>query len=342
MNKIGLGLIGAGRIGRLHAENIVRYIPEARLFFLSDIREEAAQELGNCLGVPQITKDYHELLEDQNIEAVIVCSSTDTHAEIIKAAAAAGKHIFCEKPLALNLEEIEEILKVVKQKGIKLQVGFNRRFDPSFRQIRELSSKGAIGKPHLLRITSRDPAPPSLDYIKRSGGLFLDMTIHDFDLARYILDDEVEEVFATADVLVDPQIAEVGDVDTSVVILRFKNRAIAVIDNSRRAVYGYDQRVELFGERGMLYAANPKPHTTVLTNAEGDHLPPLLHFFVERYRDAYIQEIREFIRCLQENKEPPVTGYDGKMAVIIGYAAKKSLVERRPVHLAEINSIGGL
>ncbi|MCX7975270.1 MAG: inositol 2-dehydrogenase [Candidatus Aminicenantes bacterium] len=338
MNKIYLGLIGAGRIGQLHAENIVRHLREAELLMVADIKMEKAQKLANSLGIPGITRDYQELLMDQRIQAVIVCSSTDTHAEIIKASAEARKHVFCEKPLALDLIEINEILKEVAARGVKLQVGFNRRFDPSFRQIRYLSSQGAIGKPHLLKITSRDPAPPPLEYLSRSGGLFLDMTIHDFDMARFLINDEVEEVFAVGEVLIEPQIGTVGDVDTAVVILRFRNKAMAIIDNSRQAVYGYDQRIELFGERGMIWAGNPKPHLTILTDSQGDHAPPLLPFFVERYRDSYLEELKQFIDCLQENKEPPVTGYDGKMAVLIGYAAKKSFLDRRPVRLAEIDS----
>jgi len=332
---ITLGLIGAGRIGRIHAENLTRRLPGARLLAVSDIFEEAARRAAADYDIPFAYKDPRRIFDDPEIDAVVICSSTDTHADFIEQAAAAGKHIFCEKPIHLNLERIDRALDAVAKAGVKLQIGFNRRFDPSFQRARELVASGAIGDPHILRITSRDPAPPPIDYIKVSGGIFLDMTIHDFDMARFLLG-EVEEVYATGSVLVDPEIGAAGDVDTAVVTLRFESGALGVITNCRRATYGHDQRIEVLGEKGGLFAENPLPHTAVLADQGGYRSAPLHHFFVERYRDAYIAEMEAFVGAVREGKEPPVTGHDGKIPVVMGYAAKRSLAEGRPVKLAEI------
>ena len=336
MRRLGLGLIGAGRIGRLHAENIVHQIPEVELLGVADVALEAAKDVAKRLKVPKATHDFQELLRDSRIDAVLICTSTDTHAEIVQAAAAAGKHIFCEKPLALDLREIDEALVAVEQAGVILQIGFHRRFDPSFQRLKEAIDRGEIGRPWLLKITSYDPAPPPLSYIRASGGIFLDMTIHDFDMARYLLG-EVDEVFASGAVLVDPEIGVAGDVDTAVVFLRFKTGALGVITNCRKAVYGHDQRIEVLGEKGALFVENPKPHMTMLADAQGCHSSPLYYFFIERYREAYIAELRAFVEAVREKKKPPVTGLDGKVSVVMGYAAKKSLEERRPVRLSEID-----
>ena len=329
MKPLKVGIIGAGRIGRLHAENLVRRVPGAEVVAIADVVEEAAQRCAQKLGIPRAYGDPTPILEDSEINAVLICSSTDTHARFIEQAARAGKHIFCEKPIALDLEEIDRALDAVKKAGVFLQVGFNRRFDPSFSAAKEAVAAGKIGRPHLLKITSRDPAPPSIEYIKVSGGIFLDMTIHDFDMARFLMGEEVVEVY------------EAGDINTAVVTLRFASRALGVIDNSRRAVYGYDQRVEVFGERGMVRVENPKPHQAMLSTADGDHAPPLLHFFVERYTDSYVRELEAFLSCIREGKEPPVTGRDGKIPVVMGYAAKRSLEESRPVRLSEIDPAFG-
>ncbi len=335
MEMLKIGLIGAGRIGRLHAENLVRRVPGAELVGVADVVEEAAAGLARELGVPRVTADYRELLRDPEIEAVLICTSTDTHAEIIRAAAATGKHIFCEKPLALDLAEIDSALDAVKRAGVILQVGFHRRFDPHFRRLKELIAEGAIGTPWLLKITSYDPAPPPLAYIKVSGGIFLDMTIHDFDMARFLLG-EVEEVYATGSVLVDPEIGAAGDVDTAVVTLRFESGALGVITNCRQATYGHDQRIEVLGEKGGLFAENPLPHTAVLADQGGYRSAPLHHFFVERYREAYIAEMEAFVAAVRNKTAPPVTGLDGKIPVAMGYAAKRSFAEKRPVKLSEI------
>lgn len=337
-NKINVGLIGAGRIGRVHAENLTYRIPEATLLAVSDVFLEAAQKCAADYNIPAAFKDHRAVLEHEAIEAVIICSSTDTHAQFIAEAAAAGKHIFCEKPIALDLLKIDEALAAVEQNQVKLQIGFNRRFDPNFKQVHALVAGGKIGTPHLVRITSRDPAPPPLDYIKVSGGIFLDMTIHDFDMARYLLDSEVEEIYATGAALVDPAIGEAGDLDTAIITLRYSNGAIGTIDNSRRAVYGYDQRVEVFGSEGGIVVANNTPHTAVYSNAEGVHSALPLYFFLERYTEAYVAEMKAFIEAVQNDTPPPVSGLDGRIPVVMGLAAWKSYRENRPVKLSEISA----
>jgi myo-inositol 2-dehydrogenase/D-chiro-inositol 1-dehydrogenase len=335
-NRLKVGLIGAGRIGRLHADHLACRIEEAELIAVADPVAEAAGQCAQACGNPSVHHDYREILGDPRVEAVISCSSTDTHARMIEEAAQAGKHIFCEKPIDFDLSRIDQALSEVDRAGVKLQIGFNRRFDPDFQRVRQMVAEGKVGTPHLLRITSRDPEPPSLDYIKASGGLFLDMTIHDFDMARYLMGDEVEEVCATGGVMVSPEIGRAGDIDTAVIVLRFRNEAIGTIDNSRRAVYGYDQRIEVFGSGGMATASNRTPDTASYSNGEGVHASKPLFFFVERYTESYMAELREFVRCVFENKPTPVTGWDGRVPVVMGLAAQRSLEENRPVKLSEV------
>ena len=270
-SKIGVGVIGTGRIGKLHIEHLAQNIPEAELIAICSLDAVGIESLTKQFNIPKTTKDYAALLADPRIDAVLVASSTDTHVEISQAAAKAGKHVFCEKPISLDLEQIDETLAIVEEAGVKFQVGFNRRFDASFERIREAVASGEIGEPHIMRITSRDPAPPPIEYVKVSGGIFLDMTIHDFDMARYLIGDEVVEVYATGGVRVDPKIGEAGDIDTTVITLRFQNGVIATIDNSREAVYGYDQRVEVFGSKGMVTAANPPTNTVTFSGSKGTH-----------------------------------------------------------------------
>ena len=334
--RLNVGLIGAGRIGRVHAGNLRYHIPQANLMAVADVRESAAQELAAELEVPNAYGDYRRILDDRDVEAVLICSSTDTHARLIVEAAEVGKHIFCEKPIALDLEQIDRALAAVRQAGIKLQVGFNRRFDPNFGRAREIVASGQIGRPHLLRITSRDPQPPPIEYVRVSGGIFLDMTIHDFDMARFLIGEPVRELYAVGEVLIDPAIGEAGDVDTAVVTLRFEGGAIGTIDNSRRAVYGYDQRVEVFGSDGVVTVANATANTAVLGDATGMHGALPLFFFIERYAEAYIAEMREFVSCVLDDRDPPVGGRDGRIAVVMGHAAQKSLTEHRPVSLDEV------
>ncbi len=335
-SKIGVGVIGAGRIGRLHIEHLAQSIPEVELIAICSLDAVGIESLTKQFNIPKTTIDYTALLADPRIDAVLVASSTDTHVEISQAAAKAGKHVFCEKPISLDLEQIDETLTIVEEAGVKFQVGFNRRFDASFARIREAVASGEIGEPHIMRITSRDPSPPPIEYVKVSGGIFLDMTIHDFDMARYLIGDEVVEVYATGGVRVDPKIGEAGDIDTTVITLRFQNGVIATIDNSREAVYGYDQRVEVFGSKGMVTAANPPTNTVTFSGSEGSHAASPPYFFVERYKAAFLSELQAFFTCIQEDTPPPVTGEDGKAPVVMGLAALKSLHENRPVLLSEI------
>ena len=335
-SKIGVGVIGTGRIGKLHIEHLAQSIPEAELIAICSLDPADIESLAKQFDIPKTTMDYTALLADPRINAVLVASSTDTHVEMSQAAAKAGKHVFCEKPISLDLEQIDETLAIVEKAGVKFQVGFNRRFDASFARIRQAVASGEIGEPHIMRITSRDPSPPPIEYVKVSGGIFLDMTIHDFDMARYLIGDEVVEVYATGGVRVDPKIGEVGDIDTTVITLRFQNGVIATIDNSREAVYGYDQRVEVFGSKGMVTAANPPTNTVTFSGSEGSHAASPPYFFVERYKAAFLSELQAFFACIQEDTPPPVTGEDGKAPVMMGLAALKSLRENRPVRLSEI------
>jgi myo-inositol 2-dehydrogenase/D-chiro-inositol 1-dehydrogenase len=338
VSQVNVGLIGTGRIGNLHARNLAFRVPGANLAAVADIRAQAAEECAVDCQCPAACEDYRTILEDPNIEAVVICTSTDTHAQIIEEAAAAGKHIFCEKPLDLDLARIDQVLAAVGDAGVKLQVGFNRRFDSSFKRVRDLVGEGTIGTPHIVRITSRDPQPPPIEYVKVSGGIFLDMTIHDFDMARYLIDSEVTELYVAGGVMVDPAIGKAGDIDTAVITLRYANGAIGTIDNSRQAVYGYDQRVEVFGSAGMVAASNEKPDTAQWSTANGVQSSLPLFFFLERYTDSYIAEMLAFIECVQQDKTPPVTGLDGRIPVAMGYAAQKSYAENRPVKLSEIDA----
>jgi myo-inositol 2-dehydrogenase/D-chiro-inositol 1-dehydrogenase len=335
-NNLRFGVIGAGRIGKIHAENLATRIPGVEVAAIADVDLKSAQELAARLHVPTAVEDYHAILSDPTIDAVAICSSTDTHAKIVIEAAQAGKHIFCEKPIDHDLVKIDAALQAVEKAGVKLQIGFNRRFDPNFRKVRALVAEGKIGDPHIIRITSRDPAPPPVSYVKVSGGIFLDMTIHDFDMARYLSGSEVEEVYVEAGVMVDPGIGEAGDVDTAVITLRFANGAIGTIDNSRKAIYGYDQRVEVFGSNGMVQAHNNTPDNDIYFNADGVQSAKPLYFFLERYMDSFIAELNDFVQSIQKNTTPPVVGVDGRIPVLIGLAAKKSYLEHRPIKLSEV------
>jgi myo-inositol 2-dehydrogenase/D-chiro-inositol 1-dehydrogenase len=334
--KLKLGIIGAGRIGRVHAETLAFRIPQAEVLMVSDVRLEAAKKLAADFQVPKAFEDYHEILNDKEIQAVLICSSTDTHSRISIEAAQAGKHIFCEKPVDLDLAKIEAALDAVKKAGVKFQVGFNRRFDPNFKHIGDLIRQEKIGVPHIVRITSRDPGPPPPEYVKVSGGMFLDMTIHDFDMARYIINDEVEEVMAWGQNLIDPEIKKAGDIDTAVVTLKYKSGALCTIDNSRKAVYGYDQRLEVLGSRGCLITSNNKPNNTQLWDDQAQKSELPLFFFLERYTDSFIAEMREFVDCVLNDREPSVGGVDGLKSVVLGLTALKSLKENRPVKVSEI------
>lgn len=331
-----LGLIGAGRIGKLHAELLTYHIPEAEIKTVAEIYIDDVKAWASQLRILNLTTDYSDILNDAEIEAVLICSSTDTHAQLIIEAAKAGKHIFCEKPIDFNIEKIKQALNSVKAAGVKMQIGFNRRFDHNFKKIREVVESGKIGDIHIVKITSRDPAPPPIEYLKVSGGIFLDMTIHDFDMARYLSTSEVDTVYAQGAVLIDPEIGELGDIDTAITTLTFKNGALGVIDNSRQAVYGYDQRVEVFGSKGSVDVKNDFPNSAILSTADGVTREKPHHFFLERYKASYIEELKAFTEAVTRDEETPVTGNDGLQPVLIGVAALKSLTEKKPVKIEEV------
>jgi myo-inositol 2-dehydrogenase/D-chiro-inositol 1-dehydrogenase len=334
---LNVGLIGAGRIGRLHAGHLAHRIKRARLLGVADVIEDAARQCAAEHGVPRAVADYRALLDDPAIGAIVICSATDTHAQIIAEAAQSGKHVFCEKPIDLTLARIDSALAAVARAGTRLQVGFNRRFDASYRRVRRAVEHDEIGRPWRLHLVSRDPAPPPLTYIKVSGGLFLDMAIHDFDMARFLIGSEVEEVFATAGVLVDEAIGEAGDVDTALTVLKFANGAIGTIDNSRRAVYGYDQRAEILGSGGMISTDNAFPNSATLSDGRSVHRDLPLNFFMERYTASYLAEMTAFVDAALDDTPPAVTGADGRIAVALGLAALTSARENRPVRTTEVS-----
>ncbi|MBI5029987.1 MAG: inositol 2-dehydrogenase [Chloroflexi bacterium] len=335
MNQVNIAVIGTGRMGSVHTRNLARSIPEANLVAVCDIRLEVAQAIANELGIWRVVQDYRELLADTSIDAILIATNTNTHAFIVKDVAAAGKHIFCEKPIALELAEVDEALAAVERASIKFQVGFNRRFDKSFQRVHDLVASGDLGRPCILHIVSRDPEPPPVEYARTSGGMFIDMTIHDFDMARYQVG-EIDEVYAMGKVLVAPDYASVGDLDTTIVTLKFKNGAMGVIDNSRQAVYGYDQRLEVFCSNGVAMAENERENTTVKAGGDGYHSARLPHFFMNRYAPCYVEEVRRFIECVRDDKPVPATGEDGRMAIVLGHAAWKSYHENRPVKVSEV------
>lgn len=339
MPALKLGLIGAGRIGRMHAEHLTTRIPSADLIMVADVFEENARQCARRYAIPSTTQDYRAILDNPEIEAVVICSSTDTHARIIEEAAQAGKHIFCEKPIAFDLPSIDRALAAVARTDVKLQLGFNRRFDASYQRVRQAVEQGETGRLQQIHIISRDPAPPPIEYIKVSGGLFLDMTIHDFDMARFLTGSEVEEIFVMAGVTVDPAIGEAGDVDTATILLRFTNGVIGTIENNRRACYGYDQRVEVLGNAGSVRTENKYANTAIISDSHSIRRDLPLHFYIERYTESYISELQAFIDAVLNDNPVPVTGHDGRMAAVLGLAAKKSLAEHRPVHVSEIDNI---
>lgn len=334
---IKVGIIGAGRIGRVHSESISKYVKGAEIKAISDIKvTEELQSWAASMGIPHVYDDYRKILQDPEIDAVLVCSSTNTHAPISIEAAQAGKHIFCEKPVDPNKDKIREVLDVVDKARVKFQVGFNRRFDHNFKAIKDRVVAGDIGEPHLIRVTSRDPDAPPIEYVKVSGGMFFDMTIHDFDMIRYLSGSEVVEVYAAGGVLVNPEIGKAGDIDTAVITLKLANGAIGVIDNSRKAIYGYDQRAEVFGSKGAVQTSNDTNSTAVYSCEAGVIAEKPKYFFLERYMQSFAEEIRCFIDSIVNDTPTAVNGNDGLQPVLIALAAQKSLEEGRPVKLSEV------
>ena len=334
---IKVGIIGAGRIGKVHMTSISTRVKDAVIKTVADpFLNEETIAFAKSMGVEHTTKDYHEILEDPEIDAVLICSSTDTHSPISVEAIKAGKHVFCEKPIDHDVARIREVMDALKGTKLKYQVGFNRRFDHNFEAVQKAVAEGKVGKPEIIKITSRDPEPPSPEYVKVSGGMFLDMTIHDFDMVRFLAGCDATEVYVEAANLVDPAIGEAGDVDTAVITLKMENGAIAVIDNCRRASYGYDQRAEVFGSLGMVSVDNDTCSNARISNAQGVTGEKPLFFFLERYMDAYGKEVSAFIDAIVNDKETPLGVEDGLKPVLMGLAAKKSLQEHRPVKISEI------
>ncbi len=336
-DTIKVGIIGAGRIAKVHAESIVYHIPGVEVVAVSDpfLNDEAEKFMKN-LGVKKLSKDYKDIINDKSIDAVLICSPTNTHSQYSIEAAQAGKHIFCEKPVDMDIDKIKETVKAVEKAGVKFQVGFNRRFDHNFAKVKSLVKEGKVGDIHIVRINSKDPAAPPAGYVKGSGGMFMDMTIHDFDMARFLSGSEVEEVFAYGTVLVDPEIGKAGDIDTAVITLKFANGALGVIENSRQAAYGYDQRVEVFGNKGAVSVSNDTPTSAVLSTKEGVQCEKPLYFFLERYMESFTEEKKQFFAAIRNNTAVPVDATDGLKPVLIAKAAFKSMKEGRPVKISEI------
>lgn len=335
--SIGVGLIGAGRMGRVFAHTLAFTVAEVNLVAIADIDPRTSQEVATGYGVKYHYTDYQQLLRRDDIEAVVIATPTATHAEVIKAAAAAGKHIFSEKPLAQTLGACEEAIAAVAEAGVKLQLGFMRRFDPAYLMAKEKIDQGAIGIPVMFRATSRDPKRTSLEFARRenSGGLILDMGVHDFDLARWLMGSEVVRLQTEGACLVYPELKDVGDIDNAIINLKFANQAIGNIDLSRNAVYGYDIRTEVLGSEGGLLIGKLQQTSILVMTRQGvthDTVP----YFMERFGEAYSAEIRAFIACIQEGREPSVTGWDARQATAIGVAATLSLDEGRPVLVSEV------
>jgi myo-inositol 2-dehydrogenase / D-chiro-inositol 1-dehydrogenase len=332
---VRIGLVGAGRIGRVHAGLLAGRVRGAALAGVHDVRAGEALALAEELAVPRFD-GVEQMLADAEIDAVAICSSTDTHAELALAAARARKAIFCEKPLSLELADVDRVRAAVAEAGVPFQIGFNRRFDPSHKSVRDAVAGGAVGEPHLVRISSRDPFPPPVDYVRVSGGLFLDMTIHDFDMARYVTGSEVVEVYARGSVRIEPAYSEVGDVDTALVVLEHEDGCVTAIDNSRRSNYGYDQRVEVFGSRGMAASGNPPEHAGVVLTAEGENAPVMPTLFLDRYAASYERAWEAFVAAVRDGGIPAVGIEDARAPLVIGLAAQLSLRERRPVRVEEV------
>ena len=339
MTQTKVGVIGAGRIGRMHTENLVHHIPEA------EVRAVASPHLdqgwAEGLGIASRSTDNQTVFDDPEIQAVVITAPSGLHSELICQAAAAGKHVFCEKPVGFEEGPIEQAIAAAREAGVQLQVGFNRRFDPDVCRLAEAVRDGDVGELHGLRVINRDPAAPPIDFVKRSGGMFFDFAIHDFDTVRFLSGSEIEEVFAAGTVLIDPEIGTAGDIDTAITSLRLASGALCVIDNSRQARYGYDQRFEAFGSKGNFVADNLRATTveSFLENGVFTDLPPVN--FVERYREAFVAELRAFITCIQKATPVSVTAEDALAAVRVAAAAKRSMIENRPVEVAANRATAG-
>lgn len=335
--KVKIGVLGAGRIGRLHITNLVQSVPEAEVVAIADpFLNEDAVAFAQGLGITKYSKDPQDIFENPEIEAVFVCTSTDAHAEMIQRAAAAGKHVFCEKPVHTDLNEIRKAIRAVEDAGVKLQVGFVRRFDHNHKKVHDVVASGKLGQPHIIKVCSRDPDHQPMEYIATSGGIFMDMTIHDFDMVRYLSCSEVTEVCAYGAALSVQGYDKYNDVDTAIIMLKFENGAIGVIDNSRASHYGYDQRTEVHCDKGCVQVANDLDDTAMISTNEGVEVAKPTWFFLERYNNAFIQEAKDFCDAILHDTAVPVGSKDGLMPVAIAMAAAKSYQEGRSVKLSEI------
>ena len=326
------GVIGAGRIGQLHI-NYLNTHKDVKIKWISDLYCDKMEDWIKKAGIENKTKNHMDIINDPEVDVVVICSPTDTHVNIIKESCAKGKHIFCEKPISLSIDEAKIALEAVKQSNVKLQMGFNRRFDKNFKELRDILNKGELGNIQTLRITSRDPEPPPVEYIKRSGGLFMDMMIHDFDMARYLMQSEITEVYATGGALVNPEIAQYDDIDTALVTLKFENGSMAMIENCRRSVYGYDQRVEVLGDKGAIDVGNEQTTTLNYHRAEGISKDNPPYFFLERYSDAYKVEMDGFIEAILNDTDVICSIEDGYKAQEIAVKCKESLLSNEPKSL---------
>ena len=332
---IKIGIVGLGRIGKVHLFNIQQLISGASVI-AACTRSEKSLEYAKKHSVKGLFTSFDDMLSEGGIDAVIIASPTALHFEHLKLAIAAGKHIFCEKPIDLSIENVKEIKSLLDANPVKFMVGFNRRYDPNVLKIKKELNEGRLGALQSVKIISRDPGPPPMEFIKTSGGLFLDMAIHDFDLARYLMNSEITEVYSTASIFGDLPLETVDDVDTAVTILKFKNKGFATIENSRNSTYGYDQRIEVFGEKGLLSAQNKSDDSVYFANNSGFHRPKPVGFFIERYKESYINILDSFVQCLEQNKDLELTFQDGLQSLAISLAAKKSSKQNRTVLLSEI------
>lgn len=342
--KITCGVIGAGRIGRMQINNLLIRLPEARLKTVAVTRLDESKTWLRELGIPRLTTDYHEIIDDPEIEAVLIFSSTGTHAQFSVEAARTGKDVFCEKPIDAEISQARQALRAIRETGAKYMIGFNRRFDHNHRRLRQLVAEGAVGKLRLIKLTSYDSTYDP-DYIRQSarcGGMIFDMSVHDFDAARYLMQaidpgNAIDEVYASGSALLpDPCFRESKDYDTLAAILRFRDGALAVVHNSREAVYGYDQRIEILGSAGGAVEDNDAPSTVRLYTRGDPTFDRMPWFFTERYAEAFVEELREFFACIREDRPPLVTGEDCLQAMLVAAAARKSLAEHRPVRMNEV------
>ncbi len=330
-----VGVLGVGRIGAMHVDLVANRTESGSVTGVFDVYDVGARAVAERYGVAAFDS-AEALIGSDEVDAVAICTSTDTHVDLIVAAAEAGKAIFCEKPFSLDLGEVDRGIAAVEAAGVPLHIGFNRRFDPGHRSVRDSVADGTIGALRQVAITSRDPAPPPIAYIERSGGIFCDMTIHDFDMARYVVGSEVTEVFAKGWIAVDPAIGEVGDYDTVTVMLTHENGVVTTIDNCRQSAYGYDQRVEAFGSNGAAVSENHREHYAITMTSSGVRSALVPNFFLERYIPSYVNQWNEFIAAVASGSPPPISGADGRAPLVMGLAARRSVAEGRPVATSEI------